>query len=445
MSSNALRARAAGAAALLVAAVTTATHAQEGDARAPLDTAWASIARTYYDTVLVNGRWKSTFDSLRHSLGATPSREAVRGAIRTLIAVPGQSHFALIPSEAFPSSNAGGSGSGTPGTAGLDVRMLADTLAVWRVAPAGAAAEAGIRPGDVVTMLGPDTIATVAARLTAAFPNDPRHARMLVNSFAMGRLRQSVGDTIRITVRNAAGEMLVRSLVHRPVDGQITRYGNLPPLVMRVVTDTVTVGRGRRAVRVPVLHFSAFFPVVMQEVDRFLFGARQAPAVIIDLRGNPGGVIGMIGGIAGHFTDTITSLGTMYGRGSTMYLRTNPRLADASGTRQPVISAPVAILVDGMSASSSEFFAAGLQGIGRARVFGDQTSGQALPAAMVRLPGGDVLMHPIADHKDANGRQVEGVGVTPDTPAPLTLAALRAGRDPALDAAREWLARTLAR
>lgn len=444
MSSYALCTRAAGLAALLSTLSAAPARAQQGDALAPLDTAWASIARTYYDTALVSGRWKATFDSLRQSLGPAPSRETVRGAIRTLIALPGQSHFALIPSEAFPSANSRG-GSGAPGTVGLELRMLADTLAVWRVAPGSAAAEAGIRPGDVVTTIGTDTTAAVAARLAAAFPNDPRHARMLVNTFAMARVRQSVGDTVRIVVRNAAGETLVRSLVHRPMDGQITRYGNLPPLAMRVVTDTITVGRGRRAVRVPLLHFSGFFPVVMPEVDRFLFGARQAPAVIIDLRGNPGGVIGMIGGIAGHFTDTITSLGTMYGRGSTMYLRTNPRLADSRGTRQPVISAPVAILVDGMSASASEFFAAGLQGIGRARVFGDQTSGQALPAAMVRLPGGDVLMHPIADHKDANGRQVEGVGVTPDTPTPLTLAALRAGRDPALEAAREWLARALAR
>jgi len=99
--------------------------------------------------------------------------------------------------------------------------------------------------------------------------------------------------------------------------------------------------------------------------------------------------------------------------------------------------------LDGMSASASEFFAAGMQATGRARVFGDPSAGQALPAAMLRLPSGDVMMHPIADHEDANGRRVEGVGVQPDTPAPLTRRALQAGGDPAMDAARAWLARTL--
>jgi carboxyl-terminal processing protease len=147
--------------------------------------------------------------------------------------------------------------------------------------------------------------------------------------------------------------------------------------------------------------------------------------------------------VAGHFTDSIVSLGTMYGRGSTLHLRTNPRVVNGAGQRVPVISAPVAILVDDFSASATEFFSAGMQALGRARIFGVPTAGQSLPAAMFRLPSGDVLMHPIADHEDTNGRRVEGTGVTPDTHTPLTRTDLRAGRDAALDAARDWLARSI--
>jgi len=64
-----------------------------------------------------------------------------------------------------------------------------------------------------------------------------------------------------------------------------------------------------------------------------------------------------------------------------------------------------------------------------------------LPAAAGALPSGDILMHVIADHADAKGRRVEGIGVIPEEPTPLTLVDLRRGRDAALEAARAWIAR----
>ena len=91
-------------------------------------------------------------------------------------------------------------------------------------------------------------------------------------------------------------------------------------------------------------------------------------------------------------------------------------------------------------AGTTEFFASGMQALGRARIFGSTSAGQALPAAMGRLPSGDVLLHVIADHSDARGRRVEGIGVVPDQASPLRIADLRAGRDAALDAARAWIA-----
>jgi carboxyl-terminal processing protease len=102
---------------------------------------------------------------------------------------------------------------------------------------------------------------------------------------------------------------------------------------------------------------------------------------------------------------------------------------------------PVAVLTDAMTASTSEFFAGGLRQLGRVRVFGEPTAGQALPAWALKLPNGDVLMHAVADFTGPRGMRWEGEGVTPDVPAPPTRAALLAGRDPALQAALEWIAR----
>ena len=99
----------------------------------------------------------------------------------------------------------------------------------------------------------------------------------------------------------------------------------------------------------------------------------------------------------------------------------------------------MAILVDPMTASTSEIFATGMQRIGRARVFGERSAGEALPAMMDRLPSGDVFVHAVADFTDPDGRRIEGAGVVPDEVVPISPKELSEGRDAALEAAARWI------
>ena len=69
---------------------------------------------------------------------------------------------------------------------------------------------------------------------------------------------------------------------------------------------------------------------------------------------------------------------------------------------------PVAILVDRLTASASECFAGGLQSLGRVRVFGETSMGQALPALFDRLPNGDVFIHAWGDFVTGAGPSVGG-------------------------------------
>ena len=55
-----------------------------------------------------------------------------------------------------------------------------------------------------------------------------------------------------------------------------------------------------------------------------------------------------------------------------------------------------------------------MQSIGRVRVFGETTMGQALPALFDKLPNGDVLIHAYGDFVTADGTRLEGRGVVPD-------------------------------
>jgi carboxyl-terminal processing protease len=116
----------------------------------------------------------------------------------------------------------------------------------------------------------------------------------------------------------------------------------------------------------------------------------------------------------------------------------NPRRSDRQGGALAPFGGPVAILVDGLSVSTSEIFAAGLQVLGRARIFGEATAGQALPAMIAQLPNGDVMQYVVADFTAPDGRRIEARGVAPDHHRPLRRGALLAGRDEALADALAW-------
>jgi len=159
---------------------------------------------------------------------------------------------------------------------------------------------------------------------------------------------------------------------------------------------------------------------------------KNCEGFVIDLRGNPGGIGAMAMGMAGWFIDEKDKrLGTLYMRDSTIKFVVNPRVTTFSG--------PVAILVDGTSASTSEILAGGMKDLGRARVFGSRTAAAALPSVFEKLPNGDGFQYAIANYISEGGKPLEGLGVTPDVETPLSRQALLDGKDPALDAAIGWI------
>jgi carboxyl-terminal processing protease len=174
---------------------------------------------------------------------------------------------------------------------------------------------------------------------------------------------------------------------------------------------------------------------VDEAIDRY----RHADGIVIDLRGNPGGLAGMITGIAGHLLADPLPLATSHMRGATLQYVANPRLATSDGRRVEPFAGPVAILVDELTGSTSECFAAALQSLDRARVFGRPTMGQALPAVTKQLADGDVFMYALGDFVTSTGKRIEGAGVTPDVVVPLSVASLAAGHDATLDAALAWI------
>jgi len=137
-------------------------------------------------------------------------------------------------------------------------------------------------------------------------------------------------------------------------------------------------------------------------------------------------------GLAGWFTSQSgLRLGTMYLRSTSLKFAVFPRAEPFRG--------PLAVLVDGCSASTAEIFAGGMQDLKRARVFGTHTAGAALPSWFTKLPNGDGFQYAVANYISEGGKPLEGVGVTPDQEVKLTRHQLLEGQDPALDAAVSWI------
>src|SRR6185436_14563881 len=141
-----------------------------------------------------------------------------------------------------------------------------------------------------------------------------------------------------------------------------------------------------------------------------------------------------------YFTPNRDTLGVMKAKANEpLKFNANPRLVNAQGERVKPFAGSVAILVDAMSGSATECFAGGMQSIGRARVFGQTSMGQALPALFDRLPNGDLMIHAYGDFVTADGTRLEGRGVVPDEIVPVRREDLLAGRDAPLEAALAWI------
>ncbi|HEX2093487.1 MAG TPA: S41 family peptidase [Longimicrobiaceae bacterium] len=430
-------------------------------ARATFDSAWAMIDRTHFDSTFNGVDWRAVRKELRPRAAAARDVHTLRAVLTEMIGRLRQSHFYLIPAEVdetlaavddaadeeeSPSASAGGDAEATradsagepaEGEAGMEVRVVDGRFVVARMLRGGAAEAAGVRTGWTVEAVGRSETAPVLAALRSLQGKaDPRSLESRALQALLPALSGPAGSAVKVSFLDGSGRRVARRLLLRPSPGARTRYGNLPELPVTLERERLRLEDGTV---VGVIRFDLWMPVIARAFDEAVDELRDADGIILDLRGNPGGVGGMAMGIAGHFIDERASLGTMRTRDTELRFVVNPRRVDTRGQPVKPYAGPVAILLDPLSASTSEIFAGGMQKLGRARVFGETSAGAALPALSGRLPNGDVLMHAFASFTAPDGEPLEGKGVVPDEAAPPTRAALLAGRDPALAAATRWI------
>jgi carboxyl-terminal processing protease len=260
------------------------------------------------------------------------------------------------------------------GRAGIGVQVThsGGNFAVQDVAPDGPAAQSGIRAGDRI--LAVDGQTTEGANLEA------------VNALLSG----PEGSPVTVSLRGRDGRLrsvdLVRALV--PPDTVVpARVGDL--LVLRVTGFASDTGQR-----------------LAHEIERGLGGPHPPRGLVLDLRGNRGGLLRQAAAAAG----TLIPAGVV-----AMTQGRDPAAAHdfrADGTDLGH-GLPVVVMVDGRSASAAEILAAALADQGRAVVVGSSTLGKGLVQTIAPLPDGGELLVTWSRVLAPLGWPIQGLGVLP--------------------------------
>ena len=139
---------------------------------------------------------------------------------------------------------------------------------------------------------------------------------------------------------------------------------------------------------------------------------QHAAGIILDLRGNPGGLLDIVVKVASHFISKGVVVEVMSNQGKVATLE----VVDSSVTTD----LPMVVLVDKSSASGSEVLSGALQDHGRAIVAGNITYGKGSVNMLRRLSDGSGLYITTARWLTPGGRLIEGQGIEPDITLELT-------------------------
>jgi carboxyl-terminal processing protease len=404
------------------------------------DTAWVRVRDTYYDPAMRGIDWDAVRAELYPRAASATTYGALRGVLHEMVARLGESHFGIVPREAVETLARVAAGddaapaASRDGDIGLEVRVLDGALVVTRVTPGGAAEAAGIRSGWLVEQVDALDLRRALADMHGLDEVARRDAMLRLAVGLANWFAGDVGEPVALTLIDPAGTRQRMSVERTTANGQTVQFGNLPPI--RADLDYGVIEHD--GLRIGIIRYNVWMPVLGAGFDRAMAALADTDGLVLDLRGNTGGVAGLVMRIAGHFVGEAVPLGVLQMRGNELRFVVNPQRVDSDGRPIRTYTRPLALLTDEISASTTEIFAAGLKHLGRATIFGERTAGQALPAMLFRLPSGDVLMHVIADLRAPDGTRIEGDGIEPHVTLPLQRADLLDGRDRVLEAALAW-------
>ena len=325
-----------------------------------------------------------------------PSERIFRGAVNGLLKTLDPYSLYLDPKayQEFKGDNEGH----FAGT-GMEVSVKGGVLHVISPLDGSPAAEAGLRPGDVITKI--DGVVT----------------KDMVLGDAVMRLRGEPSSVVMLTV--------LRDEEPKPLELKVTRR----TVEVNGVRETKVLEGGIAYIR--IAEFQKHTAEDFAEAAKTL-GLENGKGLILDLRNNPGGLLDAAVKVAENFIPRGQAVVATRGR-----IQKKSRLFVSHNT-SPMKPGPIAVLVNRGSASGSEILAGALQDYGLARLFGRKTYGKGCVQTLTPLPDGSAVRITTSLYYTPKGRQIHEIGISPDEEI---LDDPKTGEDRALAAAQNWIRR----
>jgi carboxyl-terminal processing protease len=286
---------------------------------------------------------------------------------------------------------------------GIDVLATRAGLIVENVVPATPAARAGIRSGDLVTAVNGRSLAGLAKAVST------------------GLIRGRAGTKVTLAIRRG-GSRLTLTLRRQVIDA---------PIVLSAVTSFHHLAVG--VIDLPTFDVVGIHGQVAQALAALLH--QHVKAIVLDLRNNPGGLV--------TEAQLVASMFIAHGRIVTTRGRTQVPVTLYATGHPLAPTLPMAVLVNGGTASAAEIVSGALQDHHRAVIVGTHTYGKGVFQEIRPLSNGGAIDITVGEYFLPSGRNLgagglkRGAGITPNV---TVKASPSATADPALAAALRLLA-----
>lgn len=345
--------------------------------KAVLDEAWQIVNREYVDTAFNQVDWQAVRQDLL-SRDYTNTAEAY-AALRQELERLGDPYTRFLDPEQYRALTSQTSGE----LSGVGVRLRMDAasklLTVVEPIANSPASEAGIQAGDRILAI------------------DGKSTRGMTVEDASRLIQGEIGT--RITLR-------IERNGQNPFELPLTRAR----IELSNVDHALRQENGARIGYIRLTEFSGHAPEQMQRAIEDLL-RQNVEGFVLDLRGNPGGLLQASVEISRLWLDSGAIVRTVDRTGASENIKAN---------QTALTDLPLAVLVDGGSASSSEILTGALMDNRRAIVVGSQTFGKALVQSVHPLSDGSGLAVTIAHYYTPGGTDISHLGITPDIEINLT-------------------------
>ncbi|MCP3965420.1 MAG: hypothetical protein GY750_20430 [Lentisphaerae bacterium] len=396
-----------------------------------LNEVWNTVSRLHYDQNF-STKYNNVFKKYKAHALSCRNDKALALVLNNMLRSIGQSHVLVLPpvggavSKALAAaykSTAPLSSTHThkvpsgcrdlPADVGIRVALSSKKILVTRVRPDSSAAKAGVKMGWALEEVNGIKIKP-EQKYYVGWP-------ILVRSMLAGR----PGTQVSLSMIDRGKSLRKIKVVRNANGASWFKLGVMPRSFSTYQSELLKGNIG-------YIRFTAFFPEMISKCKKDVVGKfSKVKGLVIDMRGNIGGMALLPSWLASWVSKKVVSMGTLKLKGAKLTPKSYPQNGCYKG--------PLVVLIDRNSYSSAEIFSAAMQDGKAAKLFGTRTSGKCLPSSFMRLKSGFRLQTIMGDYLRPSGGEVERVGVKPDVKVQLNVESLCKGIDNVKEAAREYL------